>query len=278
MSKTLTILENEAREFMAKRLANENRVRDEVLSELTKLARQIEVIFKSHDNIRVSHLSIIIESDIKPLVNQFRQSFQRIMENSITGNMSEGYRNASRLIQLATGDSILVSENVPEIDDEETMEEILLLLLLYSEKLVDSLSDDLINALEKDLTNIYITSKNRNDNNTLNTILSGAVIAEYINATLKNIRDRADAISRTETNRALNHGGLFYYLKAQGLIPGLLVKWVEIPDRSLCRYCKERAESGTRYGIGVYHINDIQPPPLHPRCRCILVPYHQAWS
>ncbi len=267
-------IEKEARDFMAKRLSNENRIRDEAVTELFKLSKEIKNIILSYENIRVSNIQIIVERDIKPLVEDFRSKFQIIMENSITSNFEEGYINASRLLQMATGENILVSENIPEIDNENTKEEILLLLLLYSEKLVDSLSDDLINNLEKDLTGIFITHRNRSENNnTINTILSGIIVSEYINTTLNNITNRVDLISRTETNRALNHGALFYYLQAQSQINNLLVKWVEIPDRRLCRFCKSMADSGTSYGIGVYSINDIQPPPLHPRCRCILVPY-----
>lgn len=280
MNNTLLMLEKEAKEFMNKRINVENRIKNELISQLTKIAREIEMMFKSFDNISISYMSTIIENNIRPLVNQYKVSQKKLMEDAIINNFEEGYKGASKFFQLATGETILISENIPEIEDENTKEEILLLLLLYSEKLIDSLNEDFINNLEKDLTNIYITTRNkdRDKNNIGNNILTGAVIAEYINVTLNNITNRADTISRTEINRALNHGSLFFYTLAENIYKGLLVKWVEIPDRRLCRFCKEKAESGTRYGVGVYNIHDIQPPPLHPNCRCVLVPYHEAWS
>jgi hypothetical protein len=147
----------------------------------------------------------------------------------------------------------------------------------------------LINNLNRDITSIYISNKqaskkevqndvNAEKNSTLNTILTGALISKYINPTFKNINNRTDMTAQNETNRALNHGILMRYIIAKrDNFSGLQVKWLEVRDERLCKYCRDAANGG-EHGNGVYDIDDIAPPPLHSRCRCILIPFLSRWG
>jgi hypothetical protein len=53
----------------------------------------------------------------------------------------------------------------------------------------------------------------------------------------------------------------------------MYVKWIEVRDERVCKHCRAAALEND----GIYHINDISPPPLHGRCRCILIPYFPEW-
>jgi hypothetical protein len=206
-----------------------------------------------------------------------------ILDGVINDNYNVGLETGEKLLQ-STGDKKTVLDK-----ERDGNAEVLLALLLFGKKLIDGLSNDMYTMLDKNLTNIYIESKNANNpsfsnqnrntdsNTTINTILSGKTISKYISPTFKNISTRAETISQTETNRSLNHGILLAYLAAKKEIPDLYVKWVEIRDGRVCRYCKERAEDGD-IGIGIYNIDSITPPPLHARCRCVLIPYSVRWA
>jgi SPP1 gp7 family putative phage head morphogenesis protein len=78
----------------------------------------------------------------------------------------------------------------------------------------------------------------------------------------KSARKRAYLIARTELHRARQWAAVDLY-KAADIT---LVKWIGIPDR-ICPKCKKMAGH-------TYHIEEIenQLPPLHPRCRCRLLP------
>jgi len=79
----------------------------------------------------------------------------------------------------------------------------------------------------------------------------------------KSARRRAYLIARTELHRARQLGALDIF-KAAGIN---YVVWMGIPeDGRICVYCK--AKHGRNY-----HIDNIEEkPPLHPRCRCRLLP------
>lgn len=57
---------------------------------------------------------------------------------------------------------------------------------------------------------------------------------------------------------------------------GWLVRWDATFDRRTCPYCEdlhdEIREPGEEFWDGIFH------PPLHPYCRCALVPWRAEWS
>ncbi|HEY8424385.1 MAG TPA: phage minor head protein, partial [Limnochordales bacterium] len=115
----------------------------------------------------------------------------------------------------------------------------------------------------------------------------GLTVAEMRNRLLDEFDDwtvtRAEMVARTETIRASNAGALMAYRYA-----GVqMVEW--LPAGDACPYCK--ALEGKRWAAGsvLFDIGDewhpegverpfrityepVRHPPLHPHCRCTLVP------
>lgn len=276
-------LYEDALSFMNKRLPLEKRTAEDIKRDLRKLIKDIESLFSNLQNVNVSSVSTIIRTQIVPLVNQFREIVEQIMEETISNNFEVGYNQAFRFIKMA-------NLEIEPIKQDELYEETLAALLLLSKTYIQTLSDDISKQLEKDLTSIFIMSRrksnpsfndpeqdrNSDSNSLVATFLAGSIIAKYINLSFKNISNRADVIAKTETNRALNYGVMLGYLEAQRKYSNLKVKWVEVKDGKVCRYCKAAARGGD-YGEGIYEIGSVNPPPIHARCRCILIPYNDIW-
>lgn len=278
-------MEKEALIFMHKRKKIEEDLIKKMVITSKKMQKEILSVFGLQDAINISLLYYFINREIKPIVEKYKAEKKRIIDSAIRDNFEVGIENGQRLLSISN------DSRVPPLDNElnnQYYEEVLIALLLFGERLLDSLGEDTINNLNKDATSIYISGKNirqreaekevdSNNNSTLSTVIKGSIIGKYINSTFKDITIRADLIARNETNRALNHGHMMRYLRASGSISGLMVKWAIVEDERLCHYCRAAGQGGD-LGIGVYPIEDITPPPLHSRCRCILIPYTEIWN
>lgn len=94
------------------------------------------------------------------------------------------------------------------------------------------------------------------------------------------LRLRAETIARTETLRSSNQGQLASWKQAQsqGLLRSTFrAQWLVTPDDRLCVYCAAVPAmniGGVALG-GMFNtpLGPVMCPPLHPNCRCILVPH-----
>lgn len=75
----------------------------------------------------------------------------------------------------------------------------------------------------------------------------------------------AERIARTEIMYGLNEGALERY-KEDDIEK---VQWLAGPDDRICEDCEEM--DGT-----IYPIDEAPELPLHPNCRCVLVPYFEV--
>lgn len=93
--------------------------------------------------------------------------------------------------------------------------------------------------------------------------------AEWMEKELRNklgvVKHSAETIARTEVNSALNDAAQARYGQA-----GLMVQVIATPSTALCPYCAAR--NGNVYKAGVLRI------PLHPRCRCLSLPWSKKWQ
>lgn len=96
---------------------------------------------------------------------------------------------------------------------------------------------------------------------------------------------RAIRIARTETLKALNAGTLEAY-KQSGVVVGK--EWFTAEDEKVCEWCgpmdgrvqslddeffdKGTSFVGTQGGVIKFDFDSIDTPPLHPNCRCTLIP------
>lgn len=103
------------------------------------------------------------------------------------------------------------------------------------------------------------------------------------------VRDRALTIARTETMRASNRGQQLMWTAArnEGLLPAdFRQRWLVTPDDRLCPRCAPMGGREVQLGYlfretetGVLPSQrkpaarpaNVLSPPLHPRCRCVLI-------
>jgi SPP1 gp7 family putative phage head morphogenesis protein len=271
MLKLLDNLEQEAKKYMKHRLAVESRIKNDILEEIKDTEREIEQYLKALPYVNLSFLSSIMDGEIRQIINRHRDREIEILSSAINDSFEEGTTQADRFLVLTKETS-----ESPINDGENNKQEILLALLLFSRKLIEGLNDDLANKIQKDLYSVYILSKNNGDGITINVQLSGDNLSQYINKTFDNIKNRSETISQTETNRSLNQAIMLRFFTAGKQINDLKVKWIEIKDQKLCKQCRAAANGGLD-GDGVYNLDSVNPPPLHPNCRCILIPFLYKW-
>ena len=99
------------------------------------------------------------------------------------------------------------------------------------------------------------------------------------------IRQRTELIARTETNWAYNEGAVDGY-KQSGVVKAK--EWLTAQDDRLCEFCepmngkivdvdKSWFKTGEEFegnegGVLSFSYEDVGHPPLHPRCRCTIIP------
>lgn len=139
-----------------------------------------------------------------------------------------------------------------------------------------SLNTTTINGLRKGISELIETGK-----------AGRSEIKGLINNTLGSAASkvRAENISRTETIWNFNRGALEGY-KESSVVAGK--EWLTGEDDRLCEYCaamdgrvadlnasyfaKGSAVMGKDGGVFIADYEDIQHPPLHPQCRCSIIP------
>jgi hypothetical protein len=88
----------------------------------------------------------------------------------------------------------------------------------------------------------------------------------------KQLRDRAEAIARTEIMDSLNAGAMEGWRQAQAdglLSKGAVKEWLTTPDERLCPNCAplDGVQVPLRETFKT-SLGEVQRPPLHTRCRC----------
>ena len=86
-------------------------------------------------------------------------------------------------------------------------------------------------------------------------------VKQALQQQLNVVAHRAETIQRTETLSALNAASNERY-RREGVA---LVEFVPTGDDRTCPTCADRAGE-------IYKIDEAPSPPIHPRCRCVLVP------
>lgn len=285
MANIIDGMETEALSFMEKRKKIEDKRKKEMLKNNEDMFKELIAVLLLAGNINISFLPLFIQNELSPIIQKYRAEQANYVDSFIRDDYRIGIETGQKLLSLSNETITPYNGNM----NNSEYESVLTSLLLYADRIIEGQHQDLINNLNRDITSIYITGKKANSkeverdvnnekSSTLSTIITGAAISKYINPTFNNINNRTQMTSQNETNRAINHGVLMRYIIAKrDNLPGLQVKWVEVRDERLCQYCREAAEGGDN-ADGVYNIDDITPPPLHSRCRCILVPFLSRWG
>jgi len=91
-------------------------------------------------------------------------------------------------------------------------------------------------------------------------------------------KQRTDMLSRTESHAALNFGRQRMWQRAvdQGKLPAdTVAQWITAADEWVCPHCRRLDGETTDLNSSFEDIElgRVRVPPLHPNCRCIIVPY-----
>jgi SPP1 gp7 family putative phage head morphogenesis protein len=75
--------------------------------------------------------------------------------------------------------------------------------------------------------------------------------------------NRIEALTRTVVNKASNDGAVTAYRENRDILGGY--QWLTARDERVCRDCQG-------YNMVTFKLDDYFRPPLHPRCRCTVIP------
>lgn len=93
-----------------------------------------------------------------------------------------------------------------------------------------------------------------------------AELSKGIIEAIDTTRSRATTIARTETMYAVNQGTLQRYHQVG------IAKVQFLVGAGCCEECEEYATRDIGYGPGIYPIDEVPDIPVHPNCRCTVIP------
>ena len=114
-------------------------------------------------------------------------------------------------------------------------------------------------------------------------------VAAGVDAILGDSRARAEMITRWAMVKGYNLSRQANLAVTARTVPGLRKQWQAQPDERTCPHCL--AQHGIVVEVNesfdpnmTYASTPVRPldgflltPPLHPRCRCLIVAWHEAW-
>lgn len=127
-------------------------------------------------------------------------------------------------------------------------------------RLITNISDDMRDRVGE------LLKQGEEDGKSVTAIASKLLTTGLDKGVFSSARKRAYLIAKTELHRARQRAAMDVYREADIR----LLKWIGIPDDGrICRLCRER--HGRTFRTADMSADDL--PPIHPRCRCRLVPH-----
>lgn len=107
-------------------------------------------------------------------------------------------------------------------------------------------------------------------------IITGDPVASLSAVLMKRATYQASRIVRTELINAYNAHALEGIKEAHRDDPRIMKRWDGHVDRRICLDC--RGLDGTVVGVREEFPLGVRQPPLHPFCRCAVVPWREDWG
>ena len=196
--------------------------------------------------------SLLLFNELKTVLGQaappgFQAVIEKLYDETLSTATAEGLTLSDELMKLRGGDSFVTS--TAKIPIEVVAEA------------AKNAADLVVGKTQEFKTEAkYLITQG------LATGAGGRKIATQLRQRLGVTKGRAEAIARTEVNRAQNNAAKANY-KANGLD---FFQLIATADGRLCPYC------GDRNG-GVYRLEDLQVP-IHIFCRCYAAPFSPQWE
>ena len=234
------------------------------------------------------------EKTYEGMVNEFwKGQKSRIISKIKTGKSFEIKSVDSYLYDVDDENQIFVkfiNELIEKIVAEAGTEALSLLGLTdtfnFTDQVLQSINDFEIrgstsmNTTTRDLLRAALTEGISNNEGV-------AELTKRITQVYSTSKERAAMIARTETIRSNNFGNLEAY-KQSGVVE--MKEWMVALDERTCEFCLAMEKEYSKVGLENNFLNegdiligldggelkidygDLQTPPLHPRCRCTLLP------
>ncbi|MEM9486504.1 MAG: minor capsid protein [Cyanobacteria bacterium P01_F01_bin.116] len=232
----------------------------------------------------ISRLNTALDASYQQLEDQLRQSYSRLQ--------TDGSLIASQRRLLIT-DELGELLDLVKSSDEATYEAFLQELVQASDETGGTMAGQLIQAIQanyplSDFARIQIEAaalqardgvqRLRKHSDEFRGRASAAIeqgliqgwgpgrVADVLRTELGATKGKAETIARTEISSALNDAAQQRY--QDNGIEGMQL--IVTPSEGLCPFCAAR--NGRVYKVGEMRV------PLHPRCRCLLLPWSRAWQ
>jgi len=218
------------------------------------LRDKIAVIISTGPELSAENLDRIKDS-IELAVSNYSDNFT----NAIQSEQENAWNNGLDII-----DSSLTQLGIGAIGGVSRAQ--LLVATSLSADLITGISADTLTSINTALSTGIINGESvpqimKNINNTLTKMPVSVDGAGRRYSTLY----RSEMIARTEVSRAHTLASLQRLEQAKESVPNLKVEWVSEPDR--CEKCAP-------FDGHIYDIDKLpETPPVHPNCRCLLVPF-----
>lgn len=207
-------------------------------------------------------------NEIESVYTAFNSAVINLLRSSLPEYMKTAYNNIGDLIELGKETSGRLSEGVQEQRKLVYSEDILNIIKDNAFKLIKGKSNEQIEAMRKELTNMVLagTATKQNVRDMIQQVLNeddGGKNGSY-----------AELVAQTELSTIYNMGTikrLKEYEKVSGKKMRKYWHGFKYSDRT-CEYCRPRIG-------GVYDLDDeSETLPAHPRCRCAWLPYDPDWD
>lgn len=231
-------------------------------------------IRRAHDKLNVSVLSKArtcrklidmqqMMNEIENTYNQFDSAVIGLLRSVLPEYMDAAYKNIGDLIELGKEVSGNINEGLQEQRKLIYSEDILSIIKDNSFKLIKGKSNQQIEAMRKELTNMVLAGT-----------ATKANVRDMIAKVLDSDKSYAELVAQTELSAIYNMGTI-KRLKEYEKVSGKIMKkyWHGFKySEKTCEYCRPRIG-------GIYNLDDeSETLPAHPNCRCVWLPYDEEWD
>lgn len=202
-------------------------------------------------------------NEIEDVYTSFNNAVIQLFRYRLPEYFDRAYDNVGDLIELGKEISGKLSEDIQEQRKLVYSEEILRIIKEESFKLIKGKSNEQIEKMRKELTNMVLAGTATKQN-----------VRDMIQKVLDSDKSYAELVAQTELSAVYNMGTT-KRLKEYKKMSGRKVKkyWHGFKYSDVtCEYCRPRIG-------GIYDIDDeSETLPAHPNCRCVWLPYDEEWD
>ena len=202
-------------------------------------------------------------NEITTVYDEFNSAVIQLLRFCLIDYAKTAYNNIGDLIELGKEVSGNLSEGIQEQRKLVYSEDILNIIKDNAFKLIKGKSNEQIEAMRRELTNMVLAGTATKQN-----------VRDMIEKVLDADKSYAELVAQTELSTVYNMGTIKRLKEYKKMSGGKMQKYwhgFKYSDNT-CEYCRPRIG-------GIYELEDeSETLPAHPRCRCAWLPYDPDWD